>query len=306
MKNSFQKQMPLNQKCLRRDSLKRSSARLRRAGRSLAVYRAMPGGHNSLSILLLVWIVGLGSSSCSALKELRNFNNYSEADDAALGLQAFGEVRTSENVLNAGPEVDQVNRVTERLVASAMELKAGIASQFEWEAIVIDAPDTVNAFCLPGGKMAVYTGILPVAQGDAGLAVVMGHEIAHATERHGTERLTRQGLTVSAIEVLLEDETHQQIASGASQLFLGLPWGRSDELQADEVGLMILANAGYDPREAPLFWVRMSQLTGGGDDSMIGEFLSTHPSNQTRIDALKAAIPAAMPLYEAYLAGNPE
>ncbi len=283
--------------------MQRTKALLRQACRALAVYLA-PTRRPSLlsregSWAPLVLLIALTGTSC------KNFNQYTLQDDVTLGFQAFEEVLKEEKILKHGPAVDQVNRVTERLVASAMELHPDIASQFEWEAVVIDDAQTVNAFCLPGGKMAVYTGILQVAETDAGLAVVMGHEIAHATERHGTERLTRQGLMGSAIQILVEDTDYQQVASIVANLGVGLPWGRNDELEADEVGLMILANAGYDPREAPQFWTRMSAMTGGGDDSAISEFLSTHPSNATRIEKLKAAIPAAMPLYQASGAGNP-
>lgn len=243
----------------------------------------------------------------------QNLNTYSLNDDMQLGVQAYEEVLQNEPILTSGPEVDRVRRVTQRLTASANELKPDIAPNFEWEVVVIDNINTVNAFCLPGGKMAVYTGILGVAGSDAGLAVVMGHEIAHATERHGTERLTRNGLLGTAVTVLLEDQDHQQIASIVANLGVGMPWGRSDELEADSEGLMIMANAGYDPREAPKFWERMASASSGGSsegNAILGaanfeEFLSTHPSNQRRIDELTAAIPAALPLYEAAKAGKP-
>jgi len=261
-----------------------------------AVYRAARRRASLAPLALLVCTAG---SSCA------NFNLYSEQEDIQLGTQAFQEVTGTEPILTSGPAYDQVQRVTERLVTSVRALKPEIASLFEWEVVVIDRPDIVNAFCLPGGKMAVYTGILPVAESDAGLAVVMGHEIAHATERHGTERLTRNGLMGSAIDVLLENEDHQAVAEVVGNLGVGLPWGRQDELEADIEGLMILANAGYDPREAPEFWSRMAALTGGGDDSALSEFLSTHPSNQTRIEELQAAIPAALPLYEAATGSAP-
>ena len=251
--------------------------------------------------------LALGGASC------QNINTYSLDDDVTLGVQAYGEVTKNEPILTSGPEVERVQRVTQRLTQAAIERKPEIASHFQWEVVVIDDPGTVNAFCLPGGKMAVYTGILPVAQTDAGLAVVMGHEIAHATERHGTERLTRNDLLGSAITVLLENQDQQQIASILANLGIGMPWGRNDELEADLEGLMIMASAGYDPREAPEFWKRMASGSAGGNAEgnsilaagSIDEFLSTHPSNQRRIDELTAAIPAALPLYEAYKAGKP-
>ena len=263
---------------------------VRRATR--AVYRALL---RRAPLAPLALAASFAGASCASL----DLNLYSEQEDVQLGAQAFQEVTGSEPVVTSGPQYEQVQRVTERLVTSVRELEPEIASLFEWEVVVIDRPDVVNAFCLPGGKMAVYTGILPVAQSDAGLAVVMGHEIAHATERHGTERLTRNGLMSSAIDILLEHEDEQAIAEVVGNLGVGLPWSRQDELEADIEGLMILANAGYDPHEAPEFWSRMAALSGGGDGSPLSEFLSTHPSNQTRIEQLQAAIPTALPLYEA-------
>lgn len=281
-------------------------------GQGERVYRSHRAAPRRLRLgSLLAPCLALLAASC------QNFNLYSVDQDIELGTQAFAEVTQSEAILTSGPQVEQVQRVTNRLTASALDLHPEIAPLFEWEVVVIDDPATVNAFCLPGGKMAVYTGILPVAGSDAGLAVVMGHEIAHATERHGTERLTRNGLMGTATQVLLEHEDHQQIAAVLGNLGIGMPWGRTDELEADHEGLMIMANAGYDPREAPAFWERMQALaSGGGGNSggssgnailaadSIDEFFSTHPSNQNRIEALRAALTEALPLYEAARGGK--
>jgi len=236
----------------------------------------------------------LGGTSCQVLG---NINLYSLEQDVTLGAEAFQEVTGSEKLVTSGPALEQVKRVTERLVRSAEELHPEVASKFQWEVVLIDNPETVNAFCLPGGKMAVYTGILPVTQSDAGLAVVMGHEITHAIERHGTERLTRNVAIGTAIEVLAQDEDQAAAANIIANLGIGLPWSREDELQADRGGLFILANAGYDPREAPEFWKRMSEMSGGGD-SGIAEYFSTHPSHDRRIEQMNANLPEAMQLYE--------
>lgn len=236
----------------------------------------------------------LGGTSCQALG---NFNIYSLDEDVTLGAEAFQEVTGTEKLVTSGPQLEQVKRVTEHLVRSAEELHPEVASKFQWEVVLIDNPETVNAFCLPGGKMAVYTGILPVTQTDAGLAVVMGHEITHAIERHGTERLTRSGLLGTAIEILAQDEDQAAVANILANLGIGLPWSREDELQADLGGLFLLANAGYDPQEAPAFWERMSAMTGGGS-SGLEEYLSTHPSHERRIEQLRANLPEAMQLYE--------
>ncbi len=248
----------------------------------------------------LALVAVLGGTSCQALS---NLNFYTLDDDVTLGAQAFEEVAGTEPLISSGPQLDQVERVTERLVLSAEELHPEIATHFQWEVVLIDNPETVNAWCLPGGKMAVYTGILPVTQTDAGLAVVMGHEITHAIERHGTERLTRNGLLGSAIEILTENEDQAAVASVLANLGVGLPWGRNDELEADREGLFILANAGYDPREAPAFWQRMSDMSGGGG-SGLEEYFSTHPSHERRIEQLSAAVPEAMQLYESYSTKN--
>ena len=164
--------------------------------------------------------------------------------------------------------------------------------------------DQLNAFCLPGGKIAVYTGILPVMQNEGGMAVVMGHEVAHAIARHGGERLT-QGLGVSVVEKLLEQGLKnaspdvQKRTLGAfglgAKLGLLLPYSRLHELEADELGLSYAARAGYDPREATNFWKRMQDASKG----KVPEFLSTHPHPDRRIKDLEQQMPAALEDYRA-------
>ncbi len=217
------------------------------------------------------------------------FNRYSLDEDKALGAQAYDEMMSQEPLLSSGPEYDLVNRVMDRLVAASTDIDPG----FEWEVSVIDNDQVVNAFALPGGKMAVYTGILPVAEGETGLAVVMGHEIGHAIARHGTQRVTSSGLVSGAVDLLL-DGTGKAIADVFSNV-LALGYGRSQELEADHIGLILMSKAAYDPREAEFFWQRMSAL--GGSDTI--ELLSTHPSDDTRIEQIRAKLPEAMALYEA-------
>ena len=146
--------------------------------------------------------------------------------------------------------------------------------------------------------MVVYTGILPVTTDDTGLAVVMGHEIAHATQRHGTERVSRTMPIDTAISIFAQNQDQAQIANLLSQLGLGLPWGRSDELEADRVGLMYMAKAGYDPRKAVDFWSRMAELSGGQGEGL-NEYFSTHPSNTRRIEQIQEMLPEALELYQA-------
>ncbi len=174
---------------------------------------------------------------------------------------------------------------------------------FEWKFNTVESEEA-NAFCMPGGKVVFYTGILPICQDEAGVAVVMGHEVAHAIAKHGNERMS-QGLVQqfggAALSVALSDKPAQtqqlfQTAYGVgSQVGVMLPFSRLQESEADELGLIFMAMAGYNPHEAPEFWERMSAKSGGGAPP---EFLSTHPSHETRIKNLNKAIPKAMEYYK--------
>jgi predicted Zn-dependent protease len=174
---------------------------------------------------------------------------------------------------------------------------------YSWEFNLIDA-DIVNAWCMPGGKVAFYTGIMPVCRDEKGVAVVMGHEVAHAIANHGRERMS-QGLVQQmggvALQVALADkpaETQQlyQTAFGVATTVGGiLPFSRLHESEADRMGLIFMAMAGYDPAEAPKFWERMAALSAGQEPP---EFISTHPSNTRRIEELNALIPEAMKYYK--------
>jgi Putative Zn-dependent protease, contains TPR repeats len=177
-------------------------------------------------------------------------------------------------------------------------------SGFKWEFNLLESP-TVNAFCMPGGKVAFYTGIMPICKDEIGIAVVMGHEVAHAIANHGGERMS-QGLVQQmggvAIAVALKDkpETTQQLALSAygvgSNVFGMLPYSRLHESEADRLGLIFMAMAGYDPREAPKFWERMSSMSKGQKPA---EFLSTHPSDATRISDLNKEMNEALKYYKA-------
>ncbi|MEZ6021248.1 MAG: M48 family metallopeptidase [Planctomycetota bacterium] len=229
------------------------------------------------------------SPSCQALS---NFNLFPPAQDVEMGLQAYDEVLANERVINSGAQVTMVREIMDRLVQAARVEKPDLVDLFQWEVKLLDNDGTVNAFCLPGGKMAVYTGILPVAETDAGLAVVMGHEIAHALERHGTEAVTRQ-MGISVVLQILSGGDPDQMSVLASNL-LSLRFGRGAELEADASGLRYMARAGYDPREASAFWRRMAALGGGAPP----EWLSTHPSNENRISQIEDLLPEALDLYE--------
>lgn len=216
--------------------------------------------------------------------------SFSVEEDTPLGQQAFQEVLTTERVVSSGPDAQMVKRVMDRLVAVSEDLDPG----FEWDVVLLDNPQMVNAFCLPGGKMAVYTGILPVCQDETGLAVVMGHEISHALARHGAERVSQEQFKTGMLDLgsSLKPEWGTYFEAGRLGLdvLVSLPWGREQELEADEIGLILMNRAGYSPQAAVEFWGRMQSMTGGGGDSMVDQWLSTHPSNQKRIEHLSEVI----------------
>lgn len=174
----------------------------------------------------------------------------------------------------------------------------GYLDGYRWEYHLIDSKEP-NAWCMPGGKIVFYTGILPICQTDAGIATVMGHEVAHALANHGQQRMSAgmlQELGAEALNAATSSKSQQtqqlfQMAYGGGSQVLGmLPFSRSHESEADKIGLTLMAIAGYDPNEAVSFWSRMAS---GAEASGQSDFLSTHPSNQTRISELKRLIPEA-------------
>jgi predicted Zn-dependent protease len=220
-----------------------------------------------------------------------------EGQELQMGITAFQDVLRTAKV-SSDPAVNgQVQRVGERIA------QATGRTDYQWEFRVIDDAQ-VNAFALPGGKVAVYTGILPVTRDDAGLAAVLGHEVAHAVARHGGERLSQQllvstGLAATQAALAGGDAAMMQsvtalLGAGASVGLL-LPWGRSQELEADHLGLVYMAKAGYHPAAAKDLWVRMAQLDQGR--ARPPEFLSTHPAPETRIRQIEAWIPEALQHY---------
>jgi len=223
-------------------------------------------------------------------------------EESALGLQSYRQVLQESDVLRSGPEHDTVSRVAERLAKATGES----GKDFDWAVSVVRSPQ-INAFCLPGGKIVVFTGILPVAQSDAGLATVMGHEMAHATLRHGSERLLKQKATqtlLTGVQFSIGDMDYNQqralmgvLGAGAQYGVLN-PFSRDHESEADKVGLWYMARAGYDPRESITFWQRMAERADGNAPP---EFLSTHPGHETRIQQLKALMPQAMTIYQGKL-----
>ncbi len=221
----------------------------------------------------------------------------STEQEAALGLQTYQQVIAQSQTINSGSEFEMVKEVASRLGAATGKSGQG----FDWKVSLI-RDGKVNAFCLPGGKIVVYTGIIPVAQNKAALATVLGHEMAHATSRHGAQRVLQQNLTQTAmtgIAVSLSDMDYDKQRAVMGALGAGakfgvlMPFGRKHESEADEIGIMYMARAGYDPQESIRFWKRMEDAGG----AQAPEFLSTHPSHGTRIAQLEALMPKAMEEY---------
>ncbi|MGB3393349.1 MAG: M48 family metallopeptidase [Stenotrophomonas sp.] len=225
--------------------------------------------------------------------------------EKALGLQAYRQILSQERPVDPNTQVArQIRGIAQRLIAKVEPVEAALAAEhgqapnrfsqdFEWEVSVLQS-DQANAFCLPGGKMAVYTGLMPVAKNADAMAVVMGHEIAHALLRHGAQRMAQQKLTeigqMAGAAGGMDAQQQQMLMSAFGYGYL-LPYARSHETQADEVGLMLAAAACFDPQEAVPLWERMSAASGGQAPP---EFSSTHPNPGTRIQNLQALMPKAM------------
>lgn len=226
-------------------------------------------------------------------------------EEKAMGLQAYEDILSKESPVDPNSQVArQIREIANRLIAKVPEVEAALAAEngkqpnrvwqtFEWDVNVIQS-DQANAFCLPGGKMAVYTGLLPVAQNADAVAVVMGHEIAHALLRHGAQRMSQQklgqlGQMAGAMSGM--DPQSQQMMQAAMGYGYLLPYARKHETEADAVGLMLAAAACFDPQASVPLWERMSQASGGQAPP---EFSSTHPNPGTRIQNLQALMPKAM------------
>lgn len=222
----------------------------------------------------------------------------SPQEEKQMGALAFQEIIKEEKISNNTSYKNVVERVGNRIA------KVSHSPELNWEYKVIDDDKTINAFALPGGKVGVYTGILKVAETEAGLATVMAHEVAHATARHGGERVTTgilAQLGQAALSVALRNNDPAVVNSIMQAYGVGvnvgaiLPFSRGQESEADRIGLIYMAKAGYDPREAVKFWQRMDQAAKGQSPP---EFLSTHPGHSTRINNLRAWMPEAVKYYE--------
>ncbi len=218
-----------------------------------------------------------------------------------LGMEAFEKLKEETPVSSDEEGNAMVRRVGERIARVADPDIPGA----DWEFVLFE-DDTPNAFALPGGKVGVNTGLLPIAENDAGLATVLGHEIAHVAARHGAERMSRGivlGIAGSAVSGAVSDRDRSErdlvmLAYGiGTALAISLPFSRQAEYEADRIGLIYMARAGYDPREALAFWRRMMAHAREEGTARIPEFLSTHPMDEHRIAHLEELIPYAEEIY---------
>lgn len=219
-------------------------------------------------------------------------------NDVAQGTAAFAEIKAKEKISSDPVQNARVQRIGRRIATAVGEALPGAS----WEFVVFDEPKTLNAFALPGGKVGIYTGLLNLVESDDEIAMVMGHEIAHVTARHGAERVS-QGMMVAVGGLVLDASTkgkknHDLLLAGYGLAATGgvLAFSRSHESEADFIGLRYAAKAGYDPRAAVTFWQKMAQA---GSPSKMPVFLSTHPSHDRRIADLRNWVPQVLPLYEA-------
>lgn len=226
----------------------------------------------------------------------------------ALGVDNYRQILKESKVSANTRQVEMVRNVGDQIAAAAGKFmkENGLESQlknYQWEFNLIEDDKTINAFCLPGGKVAVYTGILPYTLNETGLAVVIGHEVAHALANHGGERMSQLlvtqlgGVTLSlALRQQPEQTRTLWMAAYGAGASIGvlLPYSRKHELEADRIGLIMMASAGYDPREAVPFWERMGKSKGARPP----EFLSTHPTGTRRIKQIQSGLPEAMKYYK--------
>ena len=267
----------------------------------LNVFRILNQG----ALLSFVWLL----SGCSSvpITGRRQVILMPESEMMTMSFTQYDEFLKENKLSSDKKNADLVSSVGARISAAVEKYMSenGLASKLEgyaWEFKLVQ-DDTPNAWCMPGGKVVFYTGILPFTQDETGMAVVMGHEIAHAVARHGNERMSQQMITQFGSELgnaMLSEKSAQtqQIFSSVygvgSQVLVALPYSRSHETEADRLGLIFMAMAGYDPSQAVAFWERMA--ASGGQSKP--EFLSTHPSDQTRIKDLQTFLPEALKYYK--------
>ncbi len=257
---------------------------------------------------LLISIVFIHGCATVPLTGRKQMSLVSNEEIIPMANQQYAQVLKEGKLSTDQAQTALIKNVGVRIQKAVEEYMAGkgLSSElngFQWEFNLLDEPNTVNAWCMPGGKVAFYTGIMPICKDEAGVAVVMGHEVAHAIANHGRERMS-QGMVaqlgLSSLSAALSQnptlttQLFEQAVGMGTQVGM-LKFSRQHESEADKIGLIFMAMAGYDPNEAPKFWERMDALSGGGAPP---EWLSTHPSNASRIKDLNRDIPEAMKYYE--------
>ena len=258
---------------------------------------------------LAVWVAGLLSSlvllagcATAPVSGRSQLNLVSASDEMKLGLSAFEELKSTTPISKDARANAMVQRVGKQVAEAAKnDLPAA-----QWEFVVFESPEA-NAFCLPGGKVGVYTGLLQIANDDASLAAVIGHEVGHATAHHGAERMS-EAMAMQTVGQLLGSaitSTNQLVQTafplaygGITKYGRALPHSRNQELEADHLGVIYMGRAGYDPQKAVQFWERFAAYNkergGSTGDSFLSQFLSSHPVDSVRIAKLKELMPQAM------------
>jgi predicted Zn-dependent protease len=249
-------------------------------------------------LLVLTLLLALAPAGCETVPYTgrSQLQLVSPDEEAKMGVQSYQEIVSKATVSTDQQATVMVQRVGSR-IAAVTDLK------YQWEFKLIADDKQANAFALPGGKVAVYTGILPITRDEAGLAAVLGHEIGHVVARHGGERLSQQmGVqTVTQIAAGMASSNPATVQLVATALGAGaqygvlLPWSRQQESEADHIGIILMAKAGYDPHASVELWKRMQAAATGQRPS---EWLSTHPSEATRIQQLEGWMPEAMKYYQ--------
>jgi predicted Zn-dependent protease len=259
-------------------------------------------------VVLLVMSLFLLACSTVAVTGRKQLNLIPQSTMLSMSSQQYGEFLKTNKLSADQDRTRMVKRVGSKIQKAVEQYfterdMSDKLKDYDWEFNLVESEE-VNAWCMPGGKVVIYTGILPVTKDESGLAVVMGHEIAHAIAQHGNERMSQGMITQlggMALSKALEEkpEQTQQLWMAAfgigAQVGVLLPYSRLHESEADHLGLIFMAMAGYDPNTAVAFWQRMAKMKGGQAPP---EFLSTHPSDQTRIEKIKALIPEAMQYYK--------
>ena len=257
------------------------------------------------SFIALLAVIILASCRTTPFTGRRQLLLVPNSQVLALSLQQYNQFMSTANVVTDTDDARMVQRVGERL-AIAVETfyrnngMEGELRNFNWSFSLVNDP-SVNAFALPGGKVVIFTGLLPVTQTEEALAVVVGHEIAHIIAHHASERISQQlmlqgvtGLGSAALGNTQRAQIGAAVFGLGAQAFVMLPFSRQQEHEADEIGLAIMALAGYDPRAAIPFWTRMMEMGGGGHPL---PFLSTHPTDAARIAHIERIMPYAMMFY---------